>query len=141
MGSILRDPEGRHPCPLARRDCSLRHIVGVLGEAVTLEVAEAWDEVSWLMAETLIGAESEMYRAAGVEPGDVFRDAVLRGRRDLSDTVTQFTFAAPEEFVHARAGQYVSIGVVFSDGARQLRQYSQVDWGSGGGASPARLRP
>lgn len=107
-------------------------IVEVLGEAVTPEVADAWDEVYWLMAETLIGAESELYRAAGVEPGDVFRDAVLRGRRDLSDTVTEFTFAAPDEFVHARAGQYVSIGVVLSDGARQLRQYSLVDWGSEG---------
>ncbi|MGJ0183840.1 globin domain-containing protein [Corynebacterium glyciniphilum] len=107
-------------------------IVEVLGEGVTPEVAEAWDEVYWLMAETLIAAESEMYRAAGVDPGDVFRDAVLTDRRDLSDMVTEFTFSAPEEFALARAGQYVSIGVVLADGARQLRQYSLVDWSSEG---------
>lgn len=107
-------------------------IVEVLGDAITADVAEAWDEVYWLMADVLVGTESGMYREAGVEPGDVFRDAVLAGRRDLSDTVTEFTFTAPEEFAHARAGQYVSIGVVLPDGARQLRQYSLVDWGVDG---------
>jgi nitric oxide dioxygenase len=101
-------------------------IVEVLGEAVTPDVAEAWDEVYWLMAEVLIDAESGLYQAAGVEPGDVFRDAVLAHRRDLSDTVTEFTFTA-DGFAGARAGQYVSLGVVLEDGARQLRQYSLVD--------------
>jgi nitric oxide dioxygenase len=107
-------------------------IVEVLGEAVTPDVAEAWDEVYWLMAEVLIDAESELYRAAGVEPGDVFRDAVLAHRRDLSDTVTEFTFTAADGFAGARAGQYVSLGVVLEDGARQLRQYSLVDWDTDG---------
>ncbi|MEY8565841.1 globin domain-containing protein [Corynebacteriaceae bacterium 7-707] len=107
-------------------------IVEVLGDAVTPDVAEAWDEVYWLMAEVLIDAESGLYGAAGVEPGDVFRDAVLAARRDLSDTVTEFTFTAPDEFAGARAGQYVSVGVVLPDGARQLRQYSLVGWDAQG---------
>lgn len=107
-------------------------IVDVLGEAVTPEVAEAWDEVYWLMAEVLIEAENDLYSTGGVEPGDVFRDAVLTARRDLSDAVTEFTFAVPGIFADARAGQYVSIGVTLADGARQLRQYSLVDWNDDG---------
>ena len=37
-------------------------IVDVLGEAVTPEVAAAWDEVYWLMANALIAAEAELYQ-------------------------------------------------------------------------------
>lgn len=107
-------------------------IVEVLGDAVTPPVAEAWDEVYWLMAQVLIDAEIGMYRSAGVTPGDVFRDAVLTGRRALSAAVTELTFAAAADFADARPGQYVSIGVVMADGARQLRQYSLVAWDSRG---------
>ncbi|MGO1992485.1 MAG: globin domain-containing protein [Corynebacterium sp.] len=110
-------------------------IVEVLGDAVTPPVAEAWDEVYWLMAQVLIDAETGMYRSAGVAPGDVFRDAVLTGRRALSATVTELTFAAADaatDFAEARPGQYVSVGVVMADGARQLRQYSLVAWDDDG---------
>lgn len=106
-------------------------IVEVLGEAVTPDVAEAWDEVYWLMADTLIDAEKDLYATADVTPGDVFRDAVLVSRRDLTDAVTEFTFAlpdAPGAFADTRAGQYTSLGVTMGDGARQLRQYSLVNW-------------
>jgi nitric oxide dioxygenase len=52
-------------------------------------------------------------------------------RRDLSDRVTEFTFEVPDApgaFSDARAGQYTSLGVTMADGARQLRQYSLVNW-------------
>ncbi|MGP9724886.1 globin domain-containing protein [Corynebacterium sp. AOP40-9SA-29] len=107
-------------------------IVEVLGDAVTPPVAEAWDEVYWLMAQVLIDAETGMYQSAGVAPGDVFRDAVLTERRALSATVTELTFVAATDFADARPGQYVSIGVVMADGARQLRQYSLVAWDAEG---------
>ena len=43
-------------------------IVDVLGDAVTAEVAAAWDEVYWLMANALINQERGLYSARGVRP-------------------------------------------------------------------------
>ncbi|MGW9035189.1 globin domain-containing protein, partial [Streptomyces sp. NPDC055721] len=40
-------------------------IVEVLGDAVTPEVAQAWDEVYWLMANALIAVEARLYQEAG----------------------------------------------------------------------------
>ena len=101
-------------------------IVDVLGEAVTPEVAAAWDEVYWIMAGTLIDFESELYTEARVEPGDVFRTATVLAREDVTDSVAVFTLSGidGEPLPDFRAGQYTSVGVVLPDGARQLRQYS-----------------
>ncbi|MGV0398160.1 globin domain-containing protein [Corynebacterium suicordis] len=100
-------------------------IVEVLGDAITPEVAGAWDEVYWLMAKVLVDFENDLYASAGVEPGDVFVKAELTERTQLSPKVTQYTFAA-EGFADTRPGQYTSIGVKLPDGARQLRQYSLI---------------
>ncbi|WP_299023122.1 FAD-binding oxidoreductase [uncultured Dietzia sp.] len=101
-------------------------IVDVLREAVTPAVAEAWDEVYWIMAGVLIGFEKELYAEARVEPGDVFRTATIIAREDVTDSVAVFTLGGPdgEDLPDFRAGQYTSVGVVLPDGARQLRQYS-----------------
>src|SRR5699024_5710000 len=49
-------------------------IVEVLGaDVVTEDVAAAWSEVYWIMADVLITFEKELYASDGVEPGDVFR--------------------------------------------------------------------
>lgn len=40
-------------------------IADVLGDAVTPEVAEAWDEVYWLMANALIAVEARLYAQRG----------------------------------------------------------------------------
>ncbi|MFP7365407.1 globin domain-containing protein [Corynebacterium callunae] len=103
-------------------------IVEVLGEAITPEIAGAWDEVYWLMANVLIGFEEELYSYAGVAAGDVFVKAELKEKTPLSPLVTQYTFAA-QGFEKAVAGQYTSIGVKLPDGARQLRQYSLIETG------------
>ncbi|ANE82205.1 hemin transporter [Mycobacterium adipatum] len=100
-------------------------IVEVLGaDTVTAEVAEAWDRVYWIMAETLIDMERALYEEAGVTPGDVYRRAPVTHRVDDPSGAVLVTVASDANF---SAGQYVSVGVTLPDGARQLRQYSVVN--------------
>src|SRR5690606_30010647 len=83
----------------------------------------------WLMADTLIGLERELYQGVGVAPGDVFRTAVVVGRVDDPSGVVTFVVESTDPkrpFADFLPGQYVSVGTVLPDGARQLRQYSLV---------------
>ena len=100
-------------------------IAEVLGEAVTPEVAAAWDEVYWLMANALAAIEKRLYEESGGHRGLRPWEVVER----VTETADVVTFrvrpvdggAAVRGF---RAGQYVSVGVTLPDGARQIRQYS-----------------
>ncbi|MFI1443135.1 globin domain-containing protein [Streptomyces fructofermentans] len=100
-------------------------IAEVLGEAVTPEVAAAWDEVYWLMANALVALEKRLYEeagAAGWHPWEVVE------RVAETPDVTTFLLR-PAEGTPApdhRPGQYVSVRVELPDGARQIRQYSLV---------------
>ncbi|MCZ2526556.1 globin domain-containing protein [Streptomyces sp. HB2AG] len=142
--ALLSDPDTRPDALLARiahKHASLgvtddqytivhkylfRAIAEVLGEAVTPEVAAAWDEVYWLMAGALISLEARLYDRARVEPGQVWRRWTVVGRREETRDAASFLLRpadgapAPE----ARAGQYVSVRVQAADGVHQLRQYS-----------------
>lgn len=95
----------------------------VLGEAVTPEVAAAWDEVYWLMANALATIEKRLYEESG---STRFRPWEVVGR--VTETADVVTFrvrpADGGEVRGFRAGQYVSVGVTLPDGARQIRQYS-----------------
>ena len=101
-------------------------IAEVLGDAVTPEVAAAWDEVYWLMAGALIGREARLYQDAGVDPGDVWRRWTVVGRHTETPDVVSFLLRPADGLPapRARAGQYVSVRVRMADGVRQLRQYS-----------------
>lgn len=100
-------------------------IAEVLGpDVVTEEVAAAWSEVYWIMADVLITFEKILYASDNVPNGDVFRDVVVVEKEELTDTVTTYTLEG--DLTPARPGQYTSIGVVLPDGARQLRQYSII---------------
>ncbi|GGY15131.1 globin domain-containing protein [Streptomyces djakartensis] len=101
-------------------------IAEVLGDAVTPEVAAAWDEVYWLMAGALIGREARLYQDADVEPGRVWRQWTVVERRTETADVVSFVLrpADGEPAPRARAGQYVSVRVLMADGIHQLRQYS-----------------
>ena len=102
-------------------------IVEVLGaETVTAEVAEAWDRVYWIMADTLINAERGLYETAGVADGDVFRRLRVIDRVDDPSGTVLLTVKT-DSTMNFVAGQYVSVGVTLPDGARQLRQYSLVN--------------
>ncbi|WP_063057346.1 globin domain-containing protein [Nocardia salmonicida] len=101
-------------------------IAEVLGDAVTPEVAAAWDEVYWLMAQTLISMETGLYHAAGVAVGDVWRQVRVRDRRHESADTVSFVLASADgtPLPSFAPGQYLSVGVHLEDGARQIRQYS-----------------
>jgi nitric oxide dioxygenase len=102
-------------------------IVAVLGaDTVTEDVAAAWGRVYWIMADTLIALERDLYSAAGVAAGDVFRRMRVTVRVDDPSGAVLITVAAERQFA-TLPGQYVSVGVTLPDGARQLRQYSLVN--------------
>ncbi|MFI0239112.1 globin domain-containing protein [Streptomyces sp. NPDC016845] len=101
-------------------------IVEVLGDAVTPEVAAAWDEVYWLMANALVAIEKRLYEEQGVVDGDVFREWEVVDRTDETADVASFALrpADGRPAPAFRAGQYVSVQIELADGARQIRQYS-----------------
>ncbi|KUN14390.1 hemin transporter [Streptomyces corchorusii] len=104
----------------------LAAVAEVLGDAVTPEVAAAWDEVYWLMANALIATEARLYAAAGVADGDVWRKMVVTERHEQSPDAVSLVLS-PADGGPARPfkpGQYVSVRVELPDGARQIRQYS-----------------
>ncbi|WP_438311678.1 globin domain-containing protein [Streptomyces sp. HUAS TT3] len=111
-------------------------IADILGEAVTPEVADAWTEVYWLMANALITIEERLYAEQQVLAGDVWRSWTVTDR--VAETADCTTFhLTPADGAPApdfKPGQYVSVQVELPDGARQIRQYSLT----GAPASPVR---
>lgn len=101
-------------------------IVDVLGEAVTPEVAAAWDEVYWLMANTLINLERGLYEDFGGNPENIWRTwRVVEKRPETDDVVTIVVERTDERDVcPSLPGQYVTVQMPTRDGLRQPRQYS-----------------
>ncbi|NJP51456.1 hemin transporter [Streptomyces sp. SBST2-5] len=98
-------------------------IAEVLGEAVTPEVAAAWDEVYWLMGNALIALEKRLYEERGGHGWRTWR--VVERVPETADVVTFRLRPADGGPVRDfRPGQYVSVRVALPDGARQIRQYS-----------------
>ena len=144
----LVDPELPHPSELLSRighkhaslgitadqypivyDNLFAAIVEVLGaDTVTSDVAAAWDRVYWIMANTLIALERDLYAAAGVADGDVHRRATVVSRVDDPSGAVLLSVRPIGAVIPDNVpGQYISVGVTMPDGARQLRQYSLVN--------------
>lgn len=134
---------------IAQRHCALgicpsqyttvgRYLLGavgtVLGDAVTPAIAAAWDEVYWLFAVRLIGRESRLYAAAGVDAEHPWRAYTVASKvAEAEDTISLLLTPADGAPVpHFHPGQYVSIAADLPDGTRQLRQYSLSQASTGG---------
>lgn len=101
-------------------------IADVLGDAVTPDIAAAWDEVYWLMADALIDIERGLYSARAVKPQTIWRQwEVERKIRETDDVVTFVVKRTDDRLVKpSLPGQYVTVRVRMPDGIRQPRQYS-----------------
>jgi nitric oxide dioxygenase len=101
-------------------------IVDVLGDAVTPEVAAAWEEVYWLMANALINQERGLYSARGVRPTTVWRPwQVEKKIKETADVVTFVVKRIDDRLVKTSLpGQYVTVLMPVAGGIRQPRQYS-----------------
>lgn len=98
-------------------------IAEVLGEAVTPEVAAAWEEVYWLMANALVAIEKRLYEE---QDGPGWREWEVVERVTETADVVSFRLRPADggPVRDFRPGQYVSVRVALDDGARQIRQYS-----------------
>lgn len=99
-------------------------IAANLGDILTPEIAEAWTEVYWLMADALIKLEKGLYAS---QANDVmFAPFSVVDRQETGENVLVFTLepANATPMTDAVAGQYVSIITKARDGLRQPRQFT-----------------
>ena len=98
----------------------------VLGDAVTPEVAAAWDEVYWLFATQLIAEEARLYQQAQIDAAHPLRPYRLVRRIEETADVASFVLEPADglPLPEIAAGQYVSVFVDLPDGRRQPRQYT-----------------
>ena len=95
-------------------------IAEVLGDAVTPEVARAWDEVYWLMANALIALEARLLS----DTVEGWRQADRASQRQEQSADATLPHPAGGRPLSFKPGQYISVAVTLPDGARQIRQYS-----------------
>jgi nitric oxide dioxygenase len=93
-------------------------IVDVLGGAVTAEVAAAWDEVYWLMANMLINKARGLYSAVRLSPETIWRTwRVARKIQETEDVITLVVERTDERDVKpSLPGQYVTMKMQMPDG-------------------------
>ncbi len=100
-------------------------VADVLGDAVTPEVASAWDEVYWLFAVQLIAEEAKLYALGGIDPEHAYRDYEVADRTDETEDAFSLVLKPAEgELPAHRTGQYVALNVELPNGQTQPRQYT-----------------
>ncbi len=99
-------------------------IAADLAEVITPEIAEAWTEVYWLMADALIKLEKDLY--ASQSNGKMWMPWRVTAKDPAGTDAMTFTLEPADDtpVTAAKPGQYVSVKVQLPDGLRQVRQYS-----------------
>ncbi|MEY9990851.1 ferredoxin-NADP reductase [Streptomyces sp. V4I8] len=87
----------------------------MLGEAVTPEVAAAWDEVYWLMANALVAIEKRLYETGADHTAGSHRTGLV----DLTPVAvpkgTRAYLCGPLPFMRAVRAQLIGKGVAPAD--------------------------
>jgi nitric oxide dioxygenase len=98
-----------------------------LAEVITPEIAEAWTEVYWLMADALIKLEKDLY--ATQSNTKMWMPWTVVEKTSAGTGAMTFTLAPVDDtpVTPALPGQYISVKVQLPDGIRQVRQYSLSD--------------
>src|SRR3954451_21772055 len=101
-------------------------IVDVLGDAVTADVAAAWDEVYWLMAYALTSEERGLYSARGVTPETVWRPWRVEKKIAETDEVDPFVVGRSAHPLGKPSlpGRYATVLMPMPDAVGHPRQYS-----------------
>ncbi|WP_068397864.1 globin domain-containing protein [Kribbia dieselivorans] len=103
----------------------LKAVGTVLGDAVTPEIAAAWDEVYWLFGCALIAEEAKLYALGGTDPEHPWRQyRVVERHEESADIFTLVLSPVSGQTPPHETGQYVAIAVDLPDGERQPRQYT-----------------
>lgn len=99
-------------------------IAADLADVITAEIAEAWTEVYWLMADALIKLEKDLY--ASQANNKMWMPWRVVSKEPAGTDSMTFTLEPADEtpVTAAKPGQYVSVKVQLPDGLHQVRQYS-----------------
>ncbi|WP_374477325.1 globin domain-containing protein [Zoogloea sp.] len=111
-----------------------RHLLAaigeVLGDAITADIAAAWDEVYWLMATELVAREARLYQERDWQAGQDWPQLEVVARDMASADTVAITLKSADgtplpSFV---PGQYLSVAIPVPEaGLTQVRQYSLSD--------------
>ncbi len=95
-----------------------------LVEVITPEIAEAWTEVYWLMADALNKIEKGLYASQANDR--MWMPWRVTAKTPAGTGAMTFTLEPADEtpVTAALPGQYISVKVVLPEGLRQVRQYS-----------------
>jgi nitric oxide dioxygenase len=98
-----------------------------LAEVITPEIAEAWTEVYWLMADALTKLEKDLY--ATQSNTKMWMPWTVLEKTPAGTGAMTFNLAPADDtpVTPALPGQYISVKVQLPDGNRQVRQYSLSD--------------
>ncbi len=96
-------------------DALLAAIGDVLGDAATPEIAAAWTEAYWFLAEILIGREAAVYRELAAQPGgwNGWRDFAVENVVDESSIIRSFTLVPVDggKVLRHKPGQYLGFAL------------------------------
>ena len=95
-----------------------------LADVITAEIAEAWTEVYWLMANALIKIEKGLYARQANDKMWMPWKVVEKNPAGTGCMTFVLEPADDTPVTVARPGQFVSVKVQLPDGLRQVRQYS-----------------
>ncbi len=100
----------------------------VLGDAATPEIAGAWGEAYWFLAELLIGREAAIYRELAAQPGgwNGWRDFVVESVTPESAVIRSFVLVPADggPVVAHKPGQYLGFNLDLPEIGRLRRNYS-----------------